>query len=71
MDEKLATAISSFQDMATAQIAMVTRELKDTQANSAMFLVKYETVEKERARLYEELLEHQTMAIREHEAEHT
>ena len=29
-DEKLATTISSFQDIATAQIVTVTRELKDT-----------------------------------------
>ena len=70
-DDKLARAISSFQDIATAQIATLTRELKATQASLVMFLVKYETTGRERARLYEELLEHQTMAIREHEAEHT
>ena len=63
--------LSSFQDIATAQIAPLTQELKATQGISAMFLVKYETTERERAWLYEELLEHQTMAIQEREAEHT
>ena len=67
-DDKLTTAISSLQDIATVWIATLTQELKETQASSAMFLVKYEMTEKERARLYEELLEHQTMAIRECEA---
>ena len=70
VDDKLNTAISSFQDRATRQIATLTRELKATQASSSMFLVKYETAEKERARLYEELLEHQTMGMCECEAEH-
>ena len=36
-----------------------------------MFLEIYETAEKERARLYEELLEHQTVTLRDREAEHT
>ena len=38
--------------------------------SSTIFLLKFETVEKERARLYEELLEHQTVAMREREAKH-
>ena len=70
-DEKFNTAISSFQDIATAQIASLTQELRATQGTFALFLMKYETVERERARLYEDLLEHQTAAMREREAEHT
>ena len=67
-DEKFNTAISSFQDIATAQIASLTQELRATQGTSAMFLMKYETAEREHARLYEDLLEHQTTAMCEHEA---
>ena len=50
---------------------MLTQELKATQGTSAMFLVKYETTERERARLYEDLHAHQAAAIREREVEHT
>ena len=70
-DDKLSTAISSFQDIATAQIATLTRELKASQGTSAMFLAKYEATERERAQLYEDLLAHQTAALRDREAEHT
>ena len=70
-DDKLSTAISSFQDIATAQIATLTRELKASQGTSAMFLAKYEATERERAQLYEDLLAHQTATLRDREAEHT
>ena len=36
-----------------------------------MFLAKYEATETERAQLYEDLLAHQTAALRDREAEHT
>ena len=52
-DEKVTTAISSFQDIAAAQIATVTKELKEMQATSAMFLQKFEKAEKERSHLYD------------------
>ena len=70
-DDKLSTAISSFQDIATAQIATLTRELKLAEGNSAMFLQRLEATEKERDKLYADLLEHQTAAMRDREAEHT
>ena len=69
-DDKLSTTISSFQDIATAQIATLTRELKASQGTSAMFLAKYEAIERERAQLYEDLLAHQTATLRDREAEH-
>ena len=53
VDDKLNMTISSFQDIATTQIAMLTRERKETQGTSAMFLVKYETAERKRTQLYE------------------
>ena len=44
-DDKLSTAIASFQDIATAQIATLTRELKLAEGNSAMFLQRLEATE--------------------------
>ena len=49
---------------------MVTKELKEMQATSVLFLQKLEKAEQECSRLYDELLDHQTAAILEREAEH-
>ena len=46
-DEKVTTAITSFQDIATTQIATVTKELVDMQAWSSMFLQPFEQGETE------------------------
>ena len=70
VDEKIATTITSFQDIATAQIAMVTKELVEMQARSSQFLQQVEQAEKERSRLYDELHTHQMATILEREAEH-
>mgnify|MGYP006950775790 FL=1 len=37
-DEKVTTMISPFQDIVTTQIATITKELKEMQATSAIFL---------------------------------
>ena len=69
-DAKVTTAVSSIQDIATTQIAAVTKELKEMQTTSAMFLQKFEKVETEHSRLYKELLDHQMATTLEREAEH-
>ena len=69
-DEKVTTAISSFQDIATTQIAAVTKELTEMQARSSMFLQKFEEAETERSRHNNELRGHQMDTILEREAEH-
>ena len=69
-DAKVTTAVSSIQDIATTQIAAVTKELKEMMATSAMFLQKFERSETKRSRLYNELLDHQKATTLEREAEH-
>ena len=69
-DEKNTITITSFKDIATAQIAMVTKELVEMQTRSSQFLQQYEQAENKRSRLHDELHEHQMVTILEREAEH-
>ena len=69
-DDKIMAAITSYQDIATTQIATLTKELVKMQARSSKFLQQYEDAEKECSHLHDELHALQMPSILEREAEH-